>query len=280
MKALIIGCGYVGSRVARLWHRQGIEVTVTTTTALKQIQLEAIASKVLVLLGDDLNAVQAAVKDQNVILLCLGAKERNDPGYQKAYLDTAHNIATVIRSSNSVKQLIYTSSYGILSNQNGDLVDESISVNPATTKGKIMHQAEKVLLGTENLDRSLRTCIFRLSGIYGEDRELIKIFQKRSGTTQPGAGADFTNWVHVTDIVRAISHAQKKQLQGIYNLTSDEVLTTKEFFQRLFKTHNLPEINWDSSKPSSRPYNMKLSNQKLKNSGFEFAYPYIDFQLC
>ena len=277
MKALIIGCGYVGSRVARLWHQQGIEVTVTTTTSSKQLRLQAIASKVLVLTGDDLNAVQAAVANQDLILLSLGAKERSDAGYQKAYLDSAQNIATAIKSSNSVKQLIYTSSYGILSNQSGDLVDESVLVNPDTTKGKIMHQTEKVLLGAENSDRSLHTCIFRLSGIYGEGRELIRIFQKRAGTTQPGAGADFTNWVHINDIVRAINHAQKLQLQGIFNLTSDEVLTTKEFFQRLFQTHNLEPINWDSSKPSARPYNMKLSNQKLKNSGFELVHPNIEF---
>ena len=277
MKALIIGCGYVGSQVARLWNQQGVEVTVTTTTHSKQSQLQMIASKVLVLTSDDLNAVQAAMANQDVVLLSVGSKERSDAGYQKAYLDSAQNIATAIKSNNSVKQLIYTSSYGILSNQSGDCVDENILVNPATTKGKIMHQTEKVLLGAENFDRNLRTCIFRLSGIYGEGRELIKIFQKRAGTTQPGAGEDFTNWIHVKDIVRAINHAQKLQLQGIYNLTSDEVLTTKDFFQRLFQTHNLPSIHWDNSQPSSRLYNIKLSNQKLKNSGFEFAHPNIEF---
>lgn len=277
MKALIIGCGYVGSRMARLWHRQEIEVTVTTTTNTKKLQLQEIASKVLVLTSNDLDAVQAAIVNQDVVLLTVGAKEGSEAGYQKAYLDSAQNIATAIKSSSSVKQLIYTSSYGILSNQTGDLVDESILVNPVTAKGKIMHQAEKSLLGADNYQRNLRTCIFRLSGIYGEGRELIKIFQKRAGTTQPGVGADFTNWVHVNDIVGAISHAQKHQLKGIYNLTSDEILTTKEFFQRLFQTHNLEQIKWDSSKPSARPYHLKLSNQKLKNSGFEFAHPTIEF---
>jgi len=277
MKALIIGCGYVGSQVARLWHQQGIEVTVTTTTRSKQLQLKEIASKVLVLTSDDLDAVKAATENQDVVLLSVGAKERSDVGYQKSYLDSARNIATTIKSNKNVKQLIYTSSYGILSSQNGEIVDESILVNPITAKGRIMHQTEKILLGAENSSRSLRTCILRLSGIYGEGRELIKIFQKRAGTTQPGAGADFTNWVHIKDIVRAINHAQKNQLQGIYNLTSDEVLSTKDFFQRLFQTHDLPPISWDSSKPSSRPYNMKLSNQKLKNSGFEFIYPDIQF---
>ncbi|MEL6911949.1 MAG: NAD(P)-binding domain-containing protein, partial [Cyanobacteria bacterium J06598_4] len=45
MRLGIIGCGYVGSRVARLWHEAGNEVAVTTTSPEKVADLEKIASK-------------------------------------------------------------------------------------------------------------------------------------------------------------------------------------------------------------------------------------------
>ncbi len=275
MKALIIGCGYVGSKVARQWHEAGNEVTVTTTTPGKQSTLEAIASKVVILTGDDLATLKQVLADREVVLLSVGAKQRSLEGYTKAYLETAKNVVNALRANDSVKQLIYTSSYGILGNQNGDTVDEAISVDPATEIGQILYQTEEVLFSAS--EKELNTCIFRLSGIYGTGRELIKIFKGRAGTTQPGAGKEYTNWVHVDDIARAIAFAQQQQLQGIYNLTSDQVLTTKEFFQKLFQVHNLPDITWDNTH-SSRTLNMKLSNQKLKDVGFKFTHPQIEFE--
>jgi dTDP-4-dehydrorhamnose reductase len=77
--------------------------------------------------------------------------------------------------------------------------------------------------------------------------------------------------------VRAIDLAKDQQLQGIYHVNSDEVMTTKEFLQRLFAAHNLPPVTWDSSQTSPPTYNMKLSNQKIKSVGFELAHPQIEF---
>ena len=272
MKAAIIGCGYVGSAVARLWHTEN-EVTVTTTTPDKSQILQAIASEVVVLSGNELESLKQVVADRDVVLLSVGAKQRTPETYRQAYLETAKNLVAAIKDT-SVKQLIYTSSYGILSNQSGDLIDETVSVNPSSEFGKILYKTEQVL---SSVPEEIKTCIFRLSGIYGPGRELIKIFRGLAGKTRPGTGEDYTNWVHLYDIARAIDFAREKQLQGIYNLNSDEILTTKEFFHNLFQAHNLPPVTWDSSQSSIRTYNLKLSNQKIKDTGFELAHPKIEF---
>lgn len=273
MKAAIIGCGYVGSAVARLWRTE--EVTVTTTTPDKSKMLQAIASKVVVLTGNDLQSLKQVVADRDVVLLSVGAKQRTPQTYRQAYLETAQNLVAAIKDTPGVKQLIYTSSYGILNNKSGDLVDETVSVNPSSEFGKILHQTEQVLLSVP--ETKFKTCILRLAGIYGPGRELIKIFRGMAGKTRPGTGEDYTNWVHLYDIARAIDFAQEKQLQGIYNLNSDEILTTKEFFDSLFQAYNLPPITWDTSQSSTRSSNLKLSNQKIKDAGFEFAHPKIEF---
>lgn len=277
MKVAIIGCGYVGSAVARLWQGFGDQVRVTTTTPAKKASLEAIASEVVIVRGNDLASLKQVVADRDVVLLSVAAKQRNPDTYRQAYLETATNTIAAIRANPGVKQLIYTSSYGILGNHKGDLIDETAPVIPPSETTKIMYQTEQVLLSVPETE--FRTCIFRLSGIYGKGRELIKIFKKRAGTTQPGKGEDYTNWVHLDDIVGAIALAKEKQLRGIYNLTSDEVLTTKEFFHNLFQAHNLPEINWDREQTSTRPYNMRLSNRKLKDAGYKLIHPQIEFDL-
>lgn len=277
MKLVIIGCGYVGSKVARLWYEAGNEVTVTTTTSEKVPQLQEIASKVVVLTGSDLESLQQLVAGQDGVLLSVGSKGRTPDLYRQAYLETARNVITAIKTTPGVKQLIYTSSYGIINDKSGNTIDETVVINPKDEFGEILHQVEQELLSVS--EREFKTCILRLTGIYGTGREIIKIFRRIAGTTRPGTGEGYTNWVHVEDIVRAIDFAQKRQLQGIYHLNSDEYLTSKEFFQRLFKAHNLPPVIWDSSQTSPRGYNMKLSNQKIKDAGFKFAHPQIEFEL-
>ncbi|MGL5831649.1 MAG: NAD-dependent epimerase/dehydratase family protein [Waterburya sp.] len=275
MKLAIIGCGYVGKAVARLWHEAGNEVTVTTTTADKVEELQAIATRVVVLEGQDFERLKQVVANQDVVLLSVGSKQRTPEVYRQAYLETAQNLMMAIKASGGVKQLIYTSSYGIINHQGGDTVDETVVVNPQDEFGEILAQTEQVVL--LSLKDQFKTCILRLAGIYGSGRELIKIFRRIAGTTRPGTGESYTNWVHLEDIVGAINFAKDHQLQGIYHLNSDESMTSKEFFQRLFTAHNLPAVTWDSSQTSSRTYNLKLSNQKLKNAGFTLAHPNIEF---
>lgn len=277
MKLLIIGCGYVGSKVARLWYEAGNEVTVTTTTPEKVPQLQEIASKVVVLAGNDLPRLKQVVTDQDVVLLSVGSKGRTPDLYRQAYLETTRNVIAAIKTSSGVKQLIYTSSYGIINDKSGNIIDETVAVNPKDEFGEILHQTEQELLSVSEIE--FKTCILRLTGIYGLGREIIKIFRRIAGTTRSGTGEGYTNWVHVEDIARAIDFAREKQLQGIYHLNSDECLTSKEFFQRLFKAHNLPPVIWDTSQTSPRGYNLKLSNQKIKTAGFKFLHPQIEFDL-
>ena len=274
MQVAVVGGGYVGSAVARMWHEKGNRVTVTTTSSGKKDRLQTIASEVVVLTGDDLTSLKKLVADKDVVLLSVGAKQRTPETYRQAYLETATNVVRAIRETGNVQQLIYTGSYGVLGKQENVTVDETAIPNPSTEYGEILAKTEQVLLSSES---EFRTCILRLSGIYGEDRELIKIFSRISGTVRPGKGEDYTNWVHLDDIVGAIDFAKQKQLQGIYNLASDRVLTTKEFFARLFQAHNLPNVTWDESQPSTRSYNMKLSSQKIRDAGYKFIHPEIKF---
>ena len=49
MNIAIIGCGYVGTAVARYWSQQlGYAVTVTTTTQERVAELEPVAQRVVV----------------------------------------------------------------------------------------------------------------------------------------------------------------------------------------------------------------------------------------
>ena len=275
MKVGIIGCGYVGSAVARLWQEKGHNVTVTTTTPEKVSNLSPIAETVVVTRGDDLATLKQVLTGREVVLLSVGAKKRDRATYEQAYLQTARNVVLALQENSTIRQLIYTGTHAILSDRGGEWADEECPVAPANENSEILLQTEKELLSAQT--DKLKVCILRLAGIYGQGRELIKIFRSWSGTTRPGKGENYTNWVHLDDIVNAIEFVRQQQLEGIYNLSSDEPLVRKEFFDRLFITHNLPGINWDDSTPANRPFNVRLNNQKIKAAGFQLTHPEIIF---
>jgi nucleoside-diphosphate-sugar epimerase len=181
-----------------------------------------------------------------------------------------------LRQIPNVRQLIYTGSYAVYGDRNGAWVSEETSVAPANSNGEILRETEDVLLSAER--ENLRVCILRLGGIYGPNRELVKIFGRVAGTTRPGNGEDVTNWIHLDDIVGAIEFARQHNLQGIYNLVDDAHLKSRELLETLLTKHNLAQVIWDSSLKSNRPYNAKVSNQKIKDAGYQLIHPQMIFE--
>lgn len=272
MKIAIIGCGYVGkAALQHLRTKSDYVISATTTTPERVVELETIAHRVEVLKGNDEGGMRQLLQNQDAVLLCVGA--RGASAYEETYLGTAKTLVSALKQAPSVQQLIYTGSYSVYGDKKGEWVDEGSPLTPANQNNEILAETERVLMTAAS--PNLKVCIFRLGGIYGPGRELIKIFGRWSGMTRPGAGEDFSNWIHLDDVVGALTFALEHQLQGIYNLVGDVPQTSREVLERIFANHNLPNVAWDASVPSLRPYNAQVSNQKIKAAGYRFIYPEI-----
>ncbi|MEO1133286.1 MAG: SDR family oxidoreductase [Cyanobacteria bacterium J06639_1] len=276
MKIGILGCGYVGLAVARLWQQMGVSVRVSTTTPARLPELRAIASEALVLRGDDRSALTSFLGDRQVVLLSIGAP--NARAYEATYLNTATAIAAVVPHCPALEQLIFTSSYSLYGDRQGAWVTEETEVMPSTPNAEIMAATERALLAAATPSRKI--CILRLGGIYGPGREISKIFSRIAGQTRPGRGDEASNWVHLDDIVGAIDFARDRSLNGIYNLVNSHPLTVKEVIDLALAKRNLPAVTWDASQPSTRPYNIRVSNQKLRDAGYAFQEPAIGDRDC
>ena len=266
---VILGCGYVGKAVAQRWQQLELNVTATTTTATRISELEPLANRVVIVRGDDAVGVKSLLSNQHVVLLSIGSP--NADAYEATYLQTAKTLVSVLEDLPSVQQIIYTGSYAVYGDYGGDWVDETTPVKPANRNGEILAETERILLSAANSSRNV--CILRLGGIYGPGRELVKIFRRVAGTTRPGSRTDAANWVHLDDIVGAIDFARQHSLNGIYNLVGSVPITTGELLEQVCAAHNLPPVSWDESQPSLRPYNARVSNQKLRDAGYSFLYP-------
>ena len=266
IKVAVIGCGYVGKEVARLWQQQGLTVTATTTSPGRVEELQTVADRVQVLRGTDPGALQDCLMDQQVVLVCVGSKR--GANYEETYLGTAKTLAEVLPNT-QVQQLIYTSTYSVYGQHHGAVVTEETAVQPATANGEIIATTERTLLGLAGL----KVCVLRLGGIYGPGRTLERIYSRAAGQTRPGAGAEWANWIHRSDIVGAIEFVRSHSLSGIYNLVQDEIPTVRELIDRVCDRYDLAPVQWDPSQPSARPYNARVSNAKIKAAGYEFVHP-------
>ncbi|NEP63149.1 MAG: NAD-dependent epimerase/dehydratase family protein [Symploca sp. SIO2G7] len=265
-KVAIVGCGYVGTAVARLWQQQGLMVTVTTTSPGRVDALQTVADRVKVLKGTDPDALQDCLLDRQAVLLCVGSKR--GAHYKETYLGTAKTLAEVLPNT-AVQQLIYTSTYSVYGQHHGAVVTEATPVRPATANGEIIAETERTLLGLAGVT----VCVLRLGGIYGPDRTLAKIYGRAAGQTRPGRGGEWANWIHRSDIIEAIEFARSHLLSGIYNLVQDEIPTVKELIDRVCDRNAFAPVRWDPSQPSARPYNAKVSNAKIKAAGYRFVHP-------
>ncbi len=273
MKIAIIGCGYVGKAIAQKWYSQGHQLTLTTTSSSKIVELEDFAARVEVFKTSDLSRLIQICQGQDTIVVTVGSKGRTEENYRLAYLKTAQNLQKALADNQTVKQVIYTGSYSIVGNHDGAWVDETTPDKPPHIFAEILLATEKELM--KMATEQLQVCILRLGGIYGENREIIKIFRNAMGQTRAGDGSEYGNWSHLEDIVEGIEFARENKLNGLYNLVSDEPMQRKVMLDKLAQIYNLPPVIWDDSQPSTRVFDVRVSNQKIKSLGFRFKYPQV-----
>jgi nucleoside-diphosphate-sugar epimerase len=258
MKLLLIGAGYVGMQLLKAISNQK-QVTVTTTQPNKASILKSFAQDVLVLKEDNKELEGALMRAQGIVILVAPNKGSN---YQTTYLDTARFVTRVLKQKQQATPLVYTSSTSVYEGHNGEVNEESL-IHPQSENGKILAATEKCYLEFPS------SCVLRLGGIYGPDRTMAKRAEYFSGQTMQSAGLEYTNHIHLDDIVSAIQFCLNTPLEGIYNLVNDAHPNRKELYDTLCTKLNLPLPIWGTEQKSS----YLVSNEKIKTTGFRFLHP-------
>lgn len=263
MNIAIIGCGYIGSMLLTTLIKQGHHVTATVRTHDSLKQVSKYAQKTTILKGSNLEEVSKIVEDSDIIIVTVAARSSDD--YENAYLKTAQTIHAAAREANTTKTLIYTSSTSVYGDHQGKWVNETSSLNASTNQAKILVRTEAEYLSLQSL--GWKTCILRLSEIYGPGRELSKKIQNLQESKLDGTGDTFTNMIHAEDIVGFIQYAIEHHLSGVFNLSDDEHPLRKDFYETVAKEKSITPPLWDQSLSYRRP-NKRVSNHSIKAKGY------------
>ena len=222
---LIVGCGDVGLRVARLlrgrWRLLGI-----TTSAERKAELRAAGIVPLVADLDAPATLQraAGLADAVLHLAPPPLQGRSDPR-------TASLLAALARRG-SVRRIVYGSTTGVYGDCGGERFDETRAVAPATDRARRRVDAEQ-RLRVFGRRTGTPVTILRIPGIYASDRPGGHPRERLARGTPVLAADDdvYTNHIHADDLARACVAALHRGLpQRIVHASDDTELKMGDYF--------------------------------------------------
>ena len=182
--------------------------------------------------------------------------------------------------SSKVKWITYLSATSVYGNHKGDWVNENSETKPTSTNGLARLKAENSWL-TLKMRKNLPVQIFRLSGIYSNERNIL--VRLKLGTAKLiNKKNHFFSRIHVEDIASILFKSLSKFKSGeIYNLADDKPSSSEEIMLHGAKILNIKnlkkiEVKEIESEMLKNFYkdSKKVSNKKMKNYfSYNFKFP-------
>src|ERR1700720_1490467 len=229
MRALIVGCGYVGLPLGAELVKQGHEVFGLRRSAAAQTELMAAGIQPLAADITQLSELAKLPAAYDWVVNCAASSGGDAEQYRNVYLQGTRNLIEWL-SPAPPKKFVYTSSTSVYGQTDGSLVRETSPAEPAAATAKVLGETEQALLEAA-LQKKLAAVILRVAGIYGPDRGYwLKQYLKNEARIE-GKGERLLNMIHRDDLVGVIIAALKSGRAGeIYNAVDDEPVTQLTYF--------------------------------------------------
>ncbi len=261
MNRLVLGCGYLGLRVARLWKSQGDEVYAVTRC---QNNAELMKQEGIIPLIADITEPKSVSRlpKTDTVLFSVGMDRKKYDSVHNVYVNGLKNVLSGI--SEVPSQFIYISSTGVYGNFDGAWIDENSPTAPAREGGKACLAAEEIL---RNGRFAAQSCILRFAGIYGPQRVPTKALIE-SQQWKKISSDGFLNLIHVDDGANIIQKVAERAIAGeIFNVSDGNPPKRKEYYQFIAEQLGLPEIPWKETEAANENTrsgsNKRVSNKKL-----------------
>lgn len=272
-RILIAGCGYVGEATADLFHKAGWKVEGWTASEKSAEKLSAKPYSIRVVDISDRDQASASTEDFDAVIHCASTRGGNADLYRRVYLDGVRNL--IARFARSI--FLFTSSTSVYAQKNGEQVTEESAAEPSHETGKVLREAEDVVLEHCGI-------VVRLAGIYGPGRSsLLRKFL--AGQAQIDAATErFINQVHRDDIASALFFLLNRTIEfpkraeagrAIFNIVDDRPTLERECYEWLATRLHRPLPGLAASLPARKRgnSNKRVSNGKLRTQGWEPRYP-------
>lgn len=262
-RALIAGCGYVGSALGALLAERGHEVWgIRRDVSALPRAIRPIAASLL-----EPASLAAHRAPFDWLFFTAGSEGATEAAYRRTYLEALGNVIDVFGRDSG--RALFTSSTAVYAPENGERVDELSPAEPTDFSGRVLLEAER-LLGARHAD----AVVLRLGGIYGPGRasllEAVLSGEARYDPEDPSP----VNRFHRDDCAGALAHlAALDRPERLYLGVDDEPASRAEVVAFLAERLGveLPRALGDARRRGKS--SKRCSNARLRASGYALAYP-------
>ena len=252
---LIVGCGYLGQRVARRWLQSGSTVFATTRSSANA-QFLSVAN-IHPIIGDVTAADQSpesfrSLPEVDTVLWAVGFDRDANASYHDVHVGGLLRILEQIPNN---PRVIFISSTGVWGNETTVDVDESTPACPTREAGKVLLEAETAL-GRHPKGPGV---VLRLAGIYGPDR-LPRVSDIRENNPIPADPDSWLNLIHVDDAVSVICNISAlPSPKSLYVVSDTTPIRRKEWYSSLAEFTNSPPPRWAAEATRQRGGNKRVN---------------------
>ena len=188
--ALVVGCGYLGIRVARAWHDSGRAVTALTRNRADELRREGLTPLVGDVTDADSLTGLRGLPPVGTLLYAVGLDRKAGKPMREVYCRGLDNVLAMLPA---VDRIIYISSTSVYAQTGGAWVDgdsPAEPAEPAEENGRVVLDAERILQHTRP-----DAVILRFAGIYGPGR-LLREAALKAGEVYSGDADQWLNLIH------------------------------------------------------------------------------------
>lgn len=277
---VIIGCGDIGRRVARLYLDRGNPVSGLARDEEKGAELAALGITPLI---GDLNDPESLVNLPLAGALVFYFAPPPGGGFSDPRM---RNFLAAMAPGQEPARIVYISTSGVYGDCGDTVVTEETPANPQTSRAKRRYDAETTLLAWGK-DKGVAAIILRVTGIYGPGRLPVGRLTEghpllREEECKP------TNRIHSEDLARICAAAMEKAEAGdIFNVCDGQGGTMTQYFLAVADLLGLPhpqQITMEEARKVMAPLmisylteSRRMSNRKvLDKLGIELKYPTLE----
>jgi nucleoside-diphosphate-sugar epimerase len=275
MSTLIVGCGYLGRRVAAQLVGRGEEVFGTCRSAAAAVELATIGVKPVqadVLDVESLRALPAADR----VVYCVGYDRSAGADKRAVYVDGLRN--ALDRLATAPDRLVYVSSTSVYGRDDGGWIDEESPTEPRTEAGRICLDAEHAATAWGR-DANVEVVVLRCSGLYGPGR-IVRRSMIENGEPIPGDPDKYLNLIHIDDAAQAVVAALDASApSGLYLVSDDRPVVRRAYYTLVADCLNGAPPRFVPPAPGSPEAardaaSRRVANHKMKAElGVKLAYP-------
>lgn len=276
---LIVGCGYLGRRIAMRALREGrCEKVIGTTRSLETANLLRTLS-VDPIIADVLSPESfERLSFPKTIVYCVGFDRKSGKPMRTIYVDGLAMFLDKLKTAQWNGRMVYTSSTGVYGQADGAWVDEESAAEPLQESGRVCLDAE-TLLSRMSAQNGWSAVVVRLAGLYGPGR----IVQKNAianGEPIVGDPSRWLNLIHVDDAARCVlGLSELGNPRALYVASDDRPVHRGEYYTALARHLAAPAPTFTPAPAGSHLAGREASNKRVRNAriktdlGISLAYP-------